>query len=178
MEGSGQTRPVGLSEEGPSRLTPPEGVEGVAGQDVALLAPHSRASVYSPLACATLSWGRGAPTPALSVLPIGLGACGELSLETTSARPQQLSVWLWSCSWSGGALGQERSGCGTGSSLARGHPARTPTEPRPFLKARDRYLDPPPPPGNLVSHTNPHFLAQMLTSCTYPVGDFLEMCSL
>lgn len=112
MEGSGQTRPVWLSEEGPSRLTPPGGGQGggAAGQDVALLAPHLRASVYSPLACATLSWGGRCPHSCRLCTPIGLGVCGELSLETTSARPQQLSVWLWSCSWSGGALGQEGSG--------------------------------------------------------------------
>ena len=141
-----------------------------------LLAPLPRASVSSLLG-GVHEGTEGGPTPALSALPIEGGRGGEPSPGNhLCATPAAFSLAL-SCSCLVGAPGgQGGAGCRQG-----GQEGPCPVSTLPTFS-----LSQGPPKGQrwelgastlriLASRSNPHFLAQTLTSCTYPLGGNLDI---
>lgn len=76
-----------------------------------LLAPHPRASVSSPLACATLSCWRGEVTQLLPSLSSLVGCWGAQPWKPPLHHPSSFQ-FSCICSWLGGAWGQRGVGCG------------------------------------------------------------------
>lgn len=118
-----------------------------------------------------LLWGGGDLTSAVSVFPIVVvGRWGAQPWKPPLHYPGsfQFGFELQLTWWGLGARGEWSVG-----RLDRKDPgpsAHTPTEPRPSLKAEWELGA--PTPRILASRINPHFLAQTLTSCTYPMGSF------
>lgn len=140
-----------------------------------LLASLPSASVSS-LSGGVYEGTAGDPTPALSALPTEGGRGGEPSSGNhLCATPAAFSLAL-SCSCLVGAPGGQRgAGCGQGGQEGPCPVSTLPT----FSLSQD------PPKGQrwelgastlgiLASHSNPHFLARTLTSCTYPLGGNLD----